>query len=359
MLVAHKRVWQQIHKIAVNFDSRQHPGEHAIRGASSRAGCSVEKHFNTLIDPVLNLRIGEELRRALSGEEQMQILAQRLVANRLLLTAGLAAFLAIAALALFTFPTSAGGQGVPVRFPTNQVDDSTKDAASTMLTVEGLGSRSVDYDGAIGRFNIRVLRESIIAAVSDGNVAVQAIADAVAETCTTGETPSADPATTPACISPNGLQTVGISIYEEFDYTELGRVSQGFRYENRLAIAIRGTGFAGGLVDLVIKSGGDLVRFDGLDFTTSRRSEFERLALLDAIDDAQSTANAIAGHMGYRIARIVELKPAVDFAVNRNVVVSAQADAGGGFAPTRVFAGQEVITSRVTMVFELRPPSAG
>ena len=51
----------------------------------------------------------------------------------------------------------------------------------TELAVEGVGSRSVSYDGAIGRFTVSVLRDSLITAVSDGNKSVQAIADAVAE----------------------------------------------------------------------------------------------------------------------------------------------------------------------------------
>ncbi len=227
----------------------------------------------------------------------------------------------------------------------------------TELAVEGVGKRSVSYDGAFGRFTVSVLRDSLITAVSDGNRSVQAIADAVAKNCTKTEPEGADHTAPPTCISPNGLQTVGIRIEEEFDWTEQGRVSRGFRYENRLSIAIRGTGFAGGLVDMVITSGGDNVRFDGLDFTVSRRAEFERLALLDAIDDAQATARAIAGHMGYEIVRIVRITPGAGFdpyAVERFAGDDAFA-AEAASEPTPVFGGAEVVTSRVSMVFELRP----
>ena len=227
----------------------------------------------------------------------------------------------------------------------------------TELTVEGVGSRSVSYDGAIGRFTVSVLRDSLIAAVSDGNETVQAIADEVAEQCTEGEPEDADHTADPTCISPSGLQTVGIRIEEEFDWTEQGRVSQGFRYENRLSIAIRGTGFAGGLVDMVITSGGDNVRFEGLNFTVSRRAEFERLALLDAIDEARGTAQAIADHMGYEIVRIVRMMPggASDpYGVSREFGFDDAAVAESLSAPTPVFGGAETVTSRVTMVFELR-----
>ena len=227
----------------------------------------------------------------------------------------------------------------------------------TELAVEGVGTRSVSYDGAVGWFTVSVLRDSLITAVSDGNKSVQAIADEVAQTCTETETETADHTAPPTCISPNGLQTVGIRIEEEFDWTDLGRVSRGFRYENRLSIAIRGTGFAGGLVDMVITSGGDNVRFDGLDFTVSRRAEFERLALLDAIDDAQAVAWAIAAHMGYEIVRIVRIAPSTGFDP-----YGVQRFSGAGLAvaesasvPTPVFGGSEEVTSRVSILFELRP----
>ena len=228
----------------------------------------------------------------------------------------------------------------------------------TELTVEGVGSRSVSYDGAIGRFTVSVLRDSLITAVSDGNATVEAIADEVEERCTEGEPEDADHTADPTCISLRGLQTVSIRIAEEYDWTEQGRVSEGFRYENRLTIIIRGTGFAGGLVDMVITSGGDNVRFEGLDFTVSRRAEFERLALLDAIDDARATAQAIADHMGYEIVRIVRMTPGTVFdpyGYREESFALTEAAEDSGSVPTPVFGGAETVTSRVTMVFELRP----
>jgi len=263
--------------------------------------------------------------------------------------------LALVSAAVLLPPARAGeGEGTGTTMP-GEVE--IAEPKLTELAVEGVGSRSVSYDGAIGRFTVSVLRDSLITAVSDGNKSVQAIADKVAEDCTKTEPETADHTAPPTCISPNGLQTVGIRIEEEFDWTDQGRVSRGFRYENRLSIAIRGTGFAGGLVDMVINSGGDNVRFDGLDFTVSRRAEFERLALLDAIDDAQATARAIVDHMGYEIVRIVRITPgtAFDPYLVQRLSGDDAAVAESASVPTPVFGGSEVVTSRVSMLFELRP----
>ena len=270
---------------------------------------------------------------------------------------GIALFAAaISLLALLALSNPAAAESPsPVEI---SVDINSTEPEPTVLTVEGAASRSVSYDGTVGRFTISVLRPTVLESVSAGNVAAKAIADSVAEQCTKEEPEVTEPSAEPSCVSPNGLQTTRIHIHEEFDWTEQGRVSQGFRYENGLSIAIRGTGFAGGLVDLVIKAGGDLVRFDGLDFTTSQRPETERLALLDAIDDAQATAAAIAAHMGYEIVRVVELSPLGSLTAARVYEEAEEAAADAGFEPTPVFGGMESITSRVRMVFELQPAAA-
>ncbi|MDE2968028.1 MAG: SIMPL domain-containing protein [Chloroflexota bacterium] len=227
---------------------------------------------------------------------------------------------------------------------------------STTLTIDGAASRTVAYDGAVARFRVVVERDSALEARQAGALVVSALRDAVDENCTTGEPDNADHTADPTCISPNGLQTVNFRLGQVWDWTEEGRVLRGWEYEYRLQIAIRGTGFAGGLVDLVIGAGGDSLQFDGLDFTASRRAEVERMALLDAIDDAQATADSIAEHMGYEIVRVVELSPVGNLTASRTTLESAEAAvADDSFEPTPVFGGSESVTSRVRMVFELRP----
>ena len=271
-------------------------------------------------------------------------------ARRYLAVGLAAALLALGAVLALSLTNSAQAESPAVEISVNSGEEDL-----TMLTVEGAASRSVSYDGTIGRFTVSVLKPTVLEAVSAGNTAAKAIADAVEENCTEGEPEDADHTADPTCISPSGLQTTRIRIHEEFDWTEQGRVSQGFLYENGLSIAIRGTGFAGGLVDLVIEAGGDNVRFDGLDFTTSRRAEIERLALLDAIDDARSTADSIAEHMGYEIVRIVEMSPTGSFSASRVTGEAEEAAFDSSYEPTPVFGGSESITSRIRMVFELRP----
>ena len=266
-----------------------------------------------------------------------------------------AALIALGALLAFALTNPASAEEIDNVEDTQLVKEWPDKEPLTTLTIEGAASRTVAYDGAVARFRVVVERDSALEARQAGVLVVNAIRDAVAENCTPGEPENADHTADPTCISPNGLQTVSFRLGQVWDWTEEGRVLRGWEYEYRLRIAIRGTGFAGGLVDLVIGAGGDSLHFDGLDFTASRRAEFERLALLDAIDDAQATADSIAEHMGYEIVRIVELSPVGNVTASRVALESEEAAmADDSFEPTPVFGGSETVTSRVRMVFELR-----
>ena len=224
----------------------------------------------------------------------------------------------------------------------------------TRLTIEGVASRSVEQDGTVARFSISVLDESVLTAVSTGNNALADVRTALQMGCN-------DDHPDQLCVPTDQLQTTSIRIHEEYDWTEAGRVSIGFRYENALIARIDGVDDAGRLIDTILTAGGDHVRLDGLNFTASGRAEAERQTLLDAIDDAQATADSIAAHMGYEVVRLVELSPIGRLSASRVAEEEAQAEAAladEGFEPTPVFGGSETVTSRIRMVFELRPLSA-
>jgi hypothetical protein len=260
---------------------------------------------------------------------------------RKLAAAGLTALLiGLGALLALTLTNSVGAE--------EHVERTAKEPLTT-LTFEGAASRSVELDGTVARFSISALDESVGDAVSAGNSALVDVKTALQMGCN-------DDNPDQLCVPADQLRTVSIWINEEYEWTEQGRVSLGFRYDNSLLARIDGVDQAGLLIDTILSAGGDNVRFDGIDFTASGRAEAERLALLDAIDDAQASADAIAGHMGYEIVRVVELNTVGNLTASRSNLASADsAMADESFEPTPVFGGSESVTSRVRMVFELRP----
>ncbi len=267
----------------------------------------------------------------------MKLTALRLTTGRLLVLLTLAAALLIAGALSVRADQEYDLKLVP-----------SSDQQLTTLTIEGVASRSVERDGTVARFSISVLDRSVLTAVSTGNTALADVRTALQMGCN-------DDSPEQLCVPNDQLQTTSIRIYEQHDWTEQGRVSLGFSYENEVVARIGGVDQAGLLIDTILTAGGDHVRFDGISFTASGRPEAERLALLDAIDDAQATADSIAAHMGYEIVRIVELSPVGSLTatrVERETAEAAMADES--FAPTPVFGGSEMVTSRVRVVYELR-----
>lgn len=270
-------------------------------------------------------------------------------ARKLLAVGIAAAMLALGALLTLTLTSSVGAEEYVEKKVTETVTAWPEKRPLTTLTIEGAASRSIVRDGTVARFSISVLDQSVLDAVATGNSALIDVRTALQMGCN-------DDNPEQLCVPPEQLQTTSIRISEQYDWTEQGRVSLGFRYENSLFARIDGVDQAGLLIDTILSAGGDHVRFDGLDFTASGRAEAERLALLDAIDDAQATADSIAQHMGYEIVRVIELSPVGSPTAARVTLESAEAAmADDSFEPTPVFGGSESVTSRVRMVFELRP----
>ncbi len=269
---------------------------------------------------------------------------------RKLLALGLATvMLALGALLTLTLTSSVGAEEYTEKKVTETVKQWPGKEPLTTLTIEGAASRSVERDGTLARFSIIALDQSVRAAVSTGNSALVDVRTALQMGCN-------DDNPEQLCVRHDQLQTTSIRISEQYDWTERGRVSLGFEYRNSLLARIDGVDQAGLLIDTILSAGGDHVRFDGLDFTASGRAEAERLALLDAIDDAVATANSIAEHMRYEIVRVVELNPVGNLTAARSSLESEEAAmADSSFEPTPVFGGSESVTARVQIVFELRP----
>lgn len=268
--------------------------------------------------------------------------------------AGLAAALiALGAMLALTLINTVGAEEAIEKRVTETVTEWPQKEPLTTLTVEGVASRSIVRDGIVARFSISVLDRSVRDAASTGASALVDISTALQMGCN-------DDNPEQLCVPEDQLQTVSIRINEQFDWTEQGRVSLGFHYENTVLARIDGVDHAGLLIDTILNAGGDHVRFDGLSFTASGRAEAERLALLDAIDDAQATADSIAAHMDYEIVRVVELNPVSGLSATRTVQESAErALADESFEPTPVFGGSESVTARVRIVYELRPLTSG
>ena len=108
-------------------------------------------------------------------------------------------------------------------------------------------------------------------------------------------------------VSEDQLHTQRVSLRQEYDWTEQGRVSLGFRYSQSLTLQVDGTDRAGQLIDRIVSAGGDAVSINSVSFSASGRAEAERDVLLAAMSDARATADAMAAQIGKEIFDTIEV----------------------------------------------------
>ena len=169
-----------------------------------------------------------------------------------------------------------------------QADDHGEEVS---IWITGTASREIDPDTTRIDFAVSVLDERAAEALSRGTEVLAAVRVRVAE---------ADPDAR--------ISTRAVSLYQEFRWTEDGRVPTGFRYSTSLTLAADGTNAAGALLGALIQGGGDEVRIRGISFTSSGQALVERQLLAEAVEDARRTAGVIARVFGLGTPMAVEVR---------------------------------------------------
>ena len=250
----------------------------------------------------------------------------------------LAALAALVTLIGATAPARAGGDAGEEGEARHAATDDT-----ATIAVHGVAAREVDPDRTVVRFAVQVLDPSASAAVARGGEALSRIVAALEA----------------EAVDTDSLRTTSVSLREEFDWTEEGRVSLGFRYSSGVRLRVDGVDQAGMLLDLIAGAGGDAVRIDGIDFDVGDRAEVERLVLLDAVDDARATAEAIAAHIGMTVLGAAEITVTSSLSpvtrTNAADQEEAAADDSFSLVSSPVFSGTDTVEARVSAIYRLGP----
>ena len=203
--------------------------------------------------------------------------------TRMLSAAGLALMTAIA-VAVWSF---SGAQAEEAE----QTEPAMVETGTTMLTVRGVATRALTPDQTTIQFEVSALDETARNAVRAGDRALRIIAWRLRV----------------SGVSEDQLHTQRVSLRQEYDWTEQGRVSLGFRYSQSLTLQVDGTDRAGQLIDRIVSAGGDAVSINSVSFSASGRADAERDVLLAAMADARATADAMAAQIGKEIFDTIEV----------------------------------------------------
>ncbi len=216
------------------------------------------------------------------------------------------------------------------------------ETGTTTLTVRGTATQALTPDQTTIRFEVNALDESALVAVRDGDRTLRIIAWRLRV----------------SGVGEDQLHTQRVSLRQEYDWTEQGRVSLGFRYSQSLTLRVEGTDRAGQLIDRIVSAGGDSVSINSVSFSASGRAEAERDVLLAAMVDARATADAMAARIDKEIFDTIEVTVAsalspVAFAQEEEAEAEYASDSA---APTARFInpGQDQVQVSVVMKFVAR-----
>jgi uncharacterized protein YggE len=111
------------------------------------------------------------------------------------------------------------------------------------------------------------------------------------------------------------------------------------------------------VLDAALIAGGDLLSLNGVSFSVANRSGIEDVVRLIAVDDAIDKATAITERLGLVLGRAISVRE-VGFSTPVRVEFGAVSeDAFASPSAPAIFGGDQDVTVRIEIVFEIWPTS--
>jgi len=137
-------------------------------------------------------------------------------------------------------------------------------------------------------------------------------------------------------------------------YKEREQIIIGYQVTNQLVVKLRDLDAAGSVIDEVTAAGGDLIRFQGINFTIDDTEALQDEARAAAIGDMMDKANQVATLTGVELGKLINIsetggQPGVSFDSLDRVSF-----ASGKSAPTPIMAGEMEVTVTVQALYAIR-----
>ena len=155
-------------------------------------------------------------------------------------------------------------------------------------------------------------------------------------------------------VSRADISTEQFSIYEQFDWTEEGRESLGFRTTNVLKAKTSDFMITGKIVDAATTNGA-LINYINFELSDETEKELKKQALEEAAGDAKDKAEALVAGVGGKLGKIVSVsesgysyRPFALYEKGAGVMALEQA------VSTDIVPKELEVTANVNVVFELK-----
>ena len=132
----------------------------------------------------------------------------------------------------------------------------------------------------------------------------------------------------------------------------------GYAVTNQASVKIRKLDDAGMIIDQVTGAAGDLVRVDGINFTIENPEPLREEARGKAIAALREKAETMAQLAGVELGRLVQVQEDTAFYAPQPAYARAALASAESAADTSISAGELEITTTVSGVYLIAPPSA-
>ncbi|MBI4311036.1 MAG: SIMPL domain-containing protein [Chloroflexi bacterium] len=207
------------------------------------------------------------------------------------------------------------------------------------IWVGGSGRVVITPDLAILSVGVEAHNKSVELARDDAAKAMTAIMDALKRNG----------------IADKDIRTEYFNIQPQYVWNDFAKRQDitGYQVTNQLSVKTRDLNAVGTLIDEVSQAGGDLVRMNGVSFTTEHPETFSGQAREAAVKDALAKAQQFATLTGVTLGKLAYIsETGGNVPVYRDYAKGAVAMAeAGGAAPTPISTGEMEITVYVQAVF--------
>ena len=214
--------------------------------------------------------------------------------------------------------------------------------AKRTVSVSGSGSVTLEADNATIILSV-VTRGPDVAKTSEENAEkMTAVQEAVIT----------------AGIAKDCISTQNYSVYQETRYDpKTGKsIPEDYRVTNQIKILVKKISMASEVIDLALKNGAN--QLSSLSYGVTDTEIAKKQARTLAIQQAQESANLLAGASGSRLGKVLQISEHADYAYPRAVMMKASANmdmvATEEAVATPVSGGSTTVTVNVDAVYQLK-----
>lgn len=138
-------------------------------------------------------------------------------------------------------------------------------------------------------------------------------------------------------------------------FVEREQVILGYNVTNQLSVKVRELASIGPIIDNVTEAGGDLIRFQGVNFTIEDTKDLQDQARVAAVQDLMAKAGQIADLAGVELGNLVFITDTSGPMVSR-IVRQARVEFAAAGAPTPIQVGELNVTVSLQAAFNIGQP---